>query len=202
MANVRRNVDSSAGPRAAPSPARTPTLASAAHCPIAANDLEQRSSPRSRRRAGRPASAGHRAAFAGPEPGKEIEQVRAARAAWAKVSSAAGDPSRPTMVSVRTSIVPRGPRPPPRGHAGPFTLCYDIAGHSLIHDFAVSLPVAPSPGIRRLAPAGRNGTSDSRDYAGCGFRIITAISASSSRRRARPCQRSHRLIWSTRRGPR
>jgi hypothetical protein len=38
-ANARRNVDSSAGPRAAPSTARTSGPASAAHCPIAANDL-------------------------------------------------------------------------------------------------------------------------------------------------------------------
>jgi hypothetical protein len=39
-ANARRNVDSSAGPRAAPSPASTSAPASAAHCPIAANDLD------------------------------------------------------------------------------------------------------------------------------------------------------------------
>ena len=39
-ANARRNVDSSAGPRTAPSPASTPAPASAARWPIAANDLE------------------------------------------------------------------------------------------------------------------------------------------------------------------
>ena len=39
-ANPRRNVDSSAGPRTAPSPASTSGPASAAHCPIAANDLD------------------------------------------------------------------------------------------------------------------------------------------------------------------
>ena len=39
-ANARRNVDSSAAPRAAPSTARTSGPASAAHCPIAANDLD------------------------------------------------------------------------------------------------------------------------------------------------------------------
>ena len=38
-ANARRKVDSSAGPRAAPSTASTSGPASAAHCPIAANDL-------------------------------------------------------------------------------------------------------------------------------------------------------------------
>src|SRR6185437_13473795 len=36
----RLNVDSSAGPRAAPSPASTSAPASAAHCPIAANDRD------------------------------------------------------------------------------------------------------------------------------------------------------------------
>jgi hypothetical protein len=40
MANARPNVDSSAGPRAAPRPASTSAPASAAHCPIAANDLD------------------------------------------------------------------------------------------------------------------------------------------------------------------
>ena len=40
MANARRKVDSSAGPRAAPSTARTSGPASEAHCPIAANDLD------------------------------------------------------------------------------------------------------------------------------------------------------------------
>ena len=39
-ANPRRNVDSSAGPRTAPSPASTSGPASAAHCPIAANDRD------------------------------------------------------------------------------------------------------------------------------------------------------------------
>ena len=39
-ANARRKVDSSAGPRAAPSAASTSGPASAAHCPIAANDLD------------------------------------------------------------------------------------------------------------------------------------------------------------------
>ena len=37
---ARRNVDSSAGPRAAPSAASTSGPASAAHCPIAANDRD------------------------------------------------------------------------------------------------------------------------------------------------------------------
>ena len=39
-ANARRKVDSSAGPRTAPSTARASGPASAAHCPIAANDLD------------------------------------------------------------------------------------------------------------------------------------------------------------------
>ena len=39
-ANARRKVDSSAGPRAAPSTASTSGPASAAHCPIAANDRD------------------------------------------------------------------------------------------------------------------------------------------------------------------
>ena len=39
-AKARRNVDSSAGPRAAPSTASTSGPASAAHCPIAANDRD------------------------------------------------------------------------------------------------------------------------------------------------------------------
>ena len=39
-ANARRKVDSSARPRAAPSPVSTSALASAIHYPIAANDLD------------------------------------------------------------------------------------------------------------------------------------------------------------------
>ena len=39
-ANARRNVDSSAGPRSAPSTASTSGPASEAHCPIAANDRD------------------------------------------------------------------------------------------------------------------------------------------------------------------
>jgi hypothetical protein len=39
-AKARRKVDSSAAPRTAPSTASTPGPASAAHCPIAANDLD------------------------------------------------------------------------------------------------------------------------------------------------------------------
>jgi hypothetical protein len=52
MANARRNVDSSAGPRAAPRPASTSAPASAAHCPIAANDRSARALPATRGHAG------------------------------------------------------------------------------------------------------------------------------------------------------
>ena len=65
-AKARRKVDSSAGPRAAPSTASTSGPASAAHCPIAANDLDPAiptaSSP--------PARAGARASSSGPGPGQ------------------------------------------------------------------------------------------------------------------------------------
>ena len=62
-------------------------------------------------------------------------------------------------------------------------------------DYPVSWsPVAPSPGIRRLALARRNGKRDARDLAGFGFRIIAAVPASFSWRRTRLCRRSHRLV--------
>ena len=78
-AKARRNVDSSAGPRAAPSPASTSGPASAAHCPIAANDLD----PGDHRRDPDGEQPGQRVPAAAPlarvrDLGKEIEKVLAA----------------------------------------------------------------------------------------------------------------------------
>ena len=47
------------------------------------------------------------------------------------MSSAGGRPSWQTMVSVGTSIVPPGPRPPPADTPGHIIPNYDTAGHSL-----------------------------------------------------------------------
>src|SRR5512135_2566430 len=55
------------------------------------------------------------------------------------MSSAGGCPSRQKMVSVRTSIVPPGPCPPPADTPGASTAATTQQVTASIHDFAVSL---------------------------------------------------------------
>ena len=64
------------------------------------------------------------------------------------MSSAGGSPSWQSMVSVRTSIVPPGPRPPPADtpDASPVVTILQVTAS--LHDFAVSLGSAPSLGVR------------------------------------------------------
>jgi hypothetical protein len=140
MAKARRNVDSSAGPRAAPSPASTSVPASAAHCPIAANDLIPRSPPRSRRREARLANAGGLGSSEGPESGRgDREGTGCGQPEWTKMSSGGGRPSWKTTVSVGTCIVPPGPRPPPADTLGSSPVVRTPQVKALHHDFAVSL---------------------------------------------------------------
>jgi hypothetical protein len=130
-ANARRKVDSSAGPRAAPSTASAAGPASAAHCPIAANDLDPAVTPRSRRPAARPANGGARGSSAGPGPGQaDQEGSGSGQPGWAKMASAGGS-LKADDVSVGISIVPAGP-PAVRRHAGHLTRCYETVAHSLI----------------------------------------------------------------------
>jgi hypothetical protein len=59
---------------------------------------------------------------------------------WAKMSSAGGGPSWQATVSVRTSIVPPGPRPPPANTPDPSAVpaaCTRV--RASLHDFAGSL---------------------------------------------------------------
>src|SRR5689334_11528071 len=62
------------------------------------------------------------------------------------MSSAGGRPSRQKMASVRTSIVPPGPCPPPADTPGTSPSVTTPQVTALIHDFAVSLqpdPIVP-----------------------------------------------------------
>ena len=147
-ANARRNVDSSAGPRAAPSPASTSGAGVGGPLP----DRGERPRPRDHRRDPDGEQPGQRMPAAAPlarvrDLGEEIEQVLAAgSAAWAKMSSAGGCPSWQTMVSVRTSIVPPGPRPPPADTPDTSPVVTTSQVTASLHDFAVSLLTR---GIRR-----------------------------------------------------
>ena len=99
-----------------------------------------RSPRRSRRRAARPAGAGGRASSAGPGPGRgDRAGTGCGQPEWAKMSSAGGRPSWQTMVSVRTSIVPPGPRPPPADTPGTSPVATTSQATASLHDFAVSL---------------------------------------------------------------
>jgi hypothetical protein len=139
-ANARRKLDSSAGPRAAPSPASTAGPASAAHWPIAANDFE-------------PAITA--AIPTASSPASECRRPRLFRGSgtWARRSSrywlraagigedvigvlgslAAEDGER------RNSIVPSGPGPPLADTPGTSPAVTNPQVTVSIHDFAVSL---------------------------------------------------------------
>ena len=65
------------------------------------------------------------------------------------MSSAGGRPSRQTMVSVGTSIVPPGPRPPPADTPGTSTAATTPQVTASLHDFAVSLGLCGRPPRRR-----------------------------------------------------
>ena len=131
-ANARRNVDSSAGPRAAPSPARMSAPASAAHCPIAANDLDPAITA-AIPTANRPASGCRRPRrFRGSGT-----WARRSRRYWLRATGTGED-----VTGGRESLAAEGGErrnlhrsaralPATRGHAGRFTHCYDIAGCSL-----------------------------------------------------------------------
>ena len=131
-ANARRNVDSSAGPRAAPSTASTSGPASAAHCPIAANDLD-------------PAITAAIPTASSPASGCRRPRLFRGSGTWARRSRrywlrAAGIGE--DGIGGRASLVAgdgecrnfhRSARAPPaaRRHAGHITHHYDTAGHSL-----------------------------------------------------------------------
>jgi hypothetical protein len=131
-ANARRNVDSSAGPRAAPSVARTSGPASAAHWPIAANDLD-------------PAITAAIPTASSPASACRRPRLFRGSGTWARRSSrywlrAAGIGE--DVIGGRESLVAghgecrnfhRSARAPPasRGHAGRITHRYGTAGHSL-----------------------------------------------------------------------
>ena len=131
-ANARRNVDSSAGPRAAPSTASTSGPASAAHCPIAANDLD-------------PAITAAIPTASSPASGCRRPRLFRGSGTWARRSRrywlrAAG--MGEDVIGGRASLVAgdgerenfhRSARalPATRRHAGHITRRYDIAGHSL-----------------------------------------------------------------------
>ena len=144
-ANARRNVDSSAGPLAAPSPASTSGPASAAHCPIAANDFD-------------PAITAATPTASRPASGCRRPRFLRGSGTWARSSSrywlrAAGMDE--DVMSGRASLVAddgecenfhRSARAPPatRRHAGHLTRCYDIAAHSLISRLCrVPAPASP-----------------------------------------------------------
>ena len=133
MANARRKVDSSAGPRAAPRPASTPAPASAAHCPIAAKDLD-------------PATTAAIPTASSPASGWRRPRILRGSGIWARRSSRywlrAGSMGE-DVIGGRASLVAddgecenfhRSARASPATcrHAGRFTRCYDTAGQSLI----------------------------------------------------------------------
>jgi hypothetical protein len=65
------------------------------------------------------------------------------------MSSAGGRPSGQTMASVRTSIVPPGPRPPPPDTPGTSPVATTSQATASLHDFAVSLLSTGSSGRRQ-----------------------------------------------------
>ena len=65
------------------------------------------------------------------------------------MSSAGGRPSGQTMASVRTSIVPPGPRPPPPDTPGTSPIATTSQATASLHDFAVSLGLGR---LMRLRP--------------------------------------------------
>jgi hypothetical protein len=96
-----------------------------------------RSPPRSRRPAGRTAHAAARAPSGGPGPGRgDREGTGSGQQEWAKMSSAGGRPSWQARVSVRTSIVPPGPCPPPEDTPGASPAATAPQVTASIHDFA------------------------------------------------------------------
>ena len=131
-ANARRKVDSSAGPRAAPSTASTSGPASAAHCPIAANDRD-------------PAITAAIPTASSPASACRRPRLFRGSGTWARRSSrywlrAAGIGE--DVIGGRASLVAddgerenfhRSARalPATRRHAGHITCRYDTAGHSL-----------------------------------------------------------------------
>jgi hypothetical protein len=131
-ANARRNVDSSAGPRAAPSTASTSGPASAAHWPIAANDRE-------------PAITAAIPADSSPASGCRRPRLfrgsgtwaRRSRRCWLRAAGIGEDD-----IGGRASLAAedgepenfhRSARAPPatRRHAGHVPCCYEMAGHRL-----------------------------------------------------------------------
>ncbi len=131
-AKARRNVDSSAAPRTAPSTPSTSGPASAAHCPIATNDLE-------------PAMTAAIPTASSPASGCRRPRFLRGSGTWARRSSrywlrAAGIGE--DVIGGRVSLVAgdgerenfhRSARalPATRRHAGHITCRYDTAGHSL-----------------------------------------------------------------------
>ena len=132
-ANVRRKVDSSAAPRTAPSAARASGPASAAHCPIAANDRD-------------PAITAAIPTASSAASGCRRPRLFRGSGTWARRSSrywlrAAGIGE--DVIGGRGSLVAgdgerrnfhRSARAPPatRRHAGTLKLRHNTAGHSLI----------------------------------------------------------------------
>ena len=130
-AKARRNVDSSAAPRTAPSTASTSGPASAAHCPIAANDREPAITaaiptasrpasgcrrPRLFRRSGTWARRSSRYWLRAAGIGEDVIGGR--------VSLVAGDGERENFHRSALAL------PATHRHAGHITCYYDIAGHS------------------------------------------------------------------------
>jgi hypothetical protein len=167
-AKARRKVDSSAGPRPArpgpPGPHRRPTARSRR------TTATPRSPPRSPRPAAPPARVGARASPAGPGPGQgDRAGTGCGPPQQAKMSSAAGRPSRQEMVSVGTSIVPPGPCPPLADTPGTSSTATTPQVTASIHDFAVSLSDTrginpeterPEPAAQIPAPSCQNAAED------------------------------------------
>ncbi len=131
-ANARRKVDSSAGPRAAPSTASTSGPASEAHCPIAANDRDPAITA-AIPTASSPASAWRRPRlFRGSGTWARRSSRYWLRAAGigedvigGRVSLVAGDGERENFHRSARTL------PAARGHAGRISRRYDTTGHSL-----------------------------------------------------------------------
>jgi hypothetical protein len=142
--NARRKVDSSAGPRAAPSPASTSGPASAAHWPIAANDrapaataaIPTASSPASGCRRPR-----HLRGFG--------TWARRSRTYWLHAAAVMGEDGIGGRASLgaddgKRENFHRSARTPPatRRHAGHITLITTPQVTPSLHDFAGSLATA------------------------------------------------------------
>jgi hypothetical protein len=130
-AKARRNVDSSAGPRAAPSTASTSGPASAAHCPIAANDPGSTITA-AIPTASRPASEYRRPPLRGSGTWARRSTRYWLRAAGigedaigGRASLAADDGERRNFHRSARAL------PAARGHAGRIIRRYHAAGHSL-----------------------------------------------------------------------